>query len=423
MRHRHWLVLGILSIMLLVSGTALAAQKIVVIDATGNIEGTRRAAEAFTKKTGIEVEAIPTTWGEFETRIRTMIAGDQPFDVFRVDQARGYQSMALGFSMPLNQFIERDNFDVTAFPKPVIDYWAYEPTGDRYSIPYEVSSTVLWYSAKAMREAGMDRLPTQWNHPDLQWDRFVDTARKLTRDLDGDGVIDQYGLSYPSGWGWLYVGIWGQQWVDPFTNRFLGATPDLVDAITKWTNLALVDGVTPVPGTPAGTQQPPMFIGQTPGPMGTDPDMYELAVAPMPWGTQSAMQGGINGWAISKTSKNPQAAWEFIKFFTSEEGVLEWSTHRSGNAPVVHRDYYVDWTHQIMDRYSLTQDDVQAILEGSAYFWDVPILVSPAWTQVQPLFYGALQAIATGQKDAAQAMAEIEGAVNGLLDQQPFIWD
>ena len=100
-----------------------------MIDATSSITGTVQAAEEFTKKTGIKVEVLATTWAEFETRLRTMIAGGLPFDVFRVDQARGYLAMALGFSMPLNQFIERDGFDVSAFPDPVINYWLYEPRG------------------------------------------------------------------------------------------------------------------------------------------------------------------------------------------------------------------------------------------------------------------------------------------------------
>lgn len=65
---------------------------------------------------------------------------------------------------------------------------------------------------------------------------------------------------------------------------------------------------------------------------------------------------------------------------------------------------------------------METILAGSAYFWDVPILVSPAWSQIQPLFYDALQAVATGAKEAAQAFAEIEGAVNGHLAAQPFRW-
>lgn len=414
-------IIPALLIVLILAVRGHASPKIVVIDATGNIDGTRQAAAIFTEKTGIEVEAIATTWNEFETRIRTMISGGLPFDVFRVDQARAYQSMALGFSMPLNQFIERDGFDTRAFPEPVIYYWAYEPLGDLYSIPYELSSTVLWYSASHFREAGLDLLPHEWNHPDLQWDHFVNVAKRLTRDVNGDGIVDRYGLAYPSGWGWLYVGIWGQQWVDPRTNRFLGATPELVNAINKWMELSLVHGVTPRWGEHQGVEAS-MSIGQTPGLFAADPAGYGLKVAPMPWGTQSAMQGGINGWAISKTSQNPDAAWEFIKFFTAGEGVLHWSRLRSGTSPVVHRDYYADWATEFQQRFSLTSADVETILAGSAYFWDVPILVSPAWSQIQPLFYDALQAVATGAKEAAQAFAEIEGAVNGHLAAQPFRW-
>jgi ABC-type glycerol-3-phosphate transport system substrate-binding protein len=151
--------------------------------------------------------------------------------------------------------------------------------------------------------------------------------------------------------------------------------------------------------------------------------MYGLTVAPMPWGTQSAMQGGINGWAISKTSTNPDAAWEFIKYFTADEGAMHWSNLRSGNSPLVHRAYTGKWVEMISNRLSLAPASVQTtILGGSAYFWDVPILVSPAWPNVQPLYMGALRSIASGEKEAKQAMAEIEDAINGYLREAPFVW-
>ncbi len=404
----------------LMSGGAFAARKIVVIDATGNIQGTRRAADEFTKKTGIEVEAIATTWAEYETRVRSMIAGGLPFDVIRVDQARAYQSKALGFTSPLDSYMAQDKFDTSDFPNPVIDYWAFKSTGQHYFIPYEVSTTVIWYSAAEFQEAGLERLPTQWGHPSLQWNNFVSTARKLTRDLNGDGNIDRWGLEYPNQWGWMYVGIWGQQWVDPYANRFLGATPKLVDAITSWMDLSLTFGVTPRWGQHSGTQSS-MRIGQTPQTaFAADPRTYELAVAPMPWGTQSAMQGGINGWALSKTAKDPDAAWQFIKYFTADEGINYWAEYRSGNSPVVNRKYYRQWIDRFQERLSLTSQDVVAILEGSNYFWDVPLLVSPAYTKMQVPFNEALRSIAAGEKSATQAMTEIEPTMNSLLKEQPF---
>jgi len=286
---------AIMLLAVLMAGEAFAARKIVVIDATGNIKGTEQAAAEFTKRTGIEVECIATTWTQYETRVRSMIAAGLPFDVVRVDQARAYQSKALDFIVPLDKYMERDRFDKSDFPDPVINYWAFKPTGQHFFIPYEVSSTVLWYSAAHFKEAGLERLPTRWGHSALQWDSFVETARKLTRDLDGDGKIDRWGLEFPTQFGWLYVGIWGQQWVDPYNNRFLGATPPLIDAINKWMDLSLTYMVTPRWGAHSGVQYS-MRIGQTPPPaFAANTQAYELAVAPMPWGTQSAMQGGING--------------------------------------------------------------------------------------------------------------------------------
>jgi len=125
---------------------------------------------------------------------------------------------------------------------------------------------------------------------------------------------------------------------------------------------------------------------------------------------------------MSKTAQDPEAAWEFIKFFTADDGVMYWADYRSGNAPVVNRRYYRQWTEQFQTRYSLTLEDVYSMLEGSNYFWDVPLLISPNWTQIQGPFIAALTAVAKGEKSTAQAMGEIETTINTLLKEAPFTW-
>jgi multiple sugar transport system substrate-binding protein len=58
---------------------------------------------------------------------------------------------------------------------------------------------------------------------------------------------------------------------------------------------------------------------------GTYPDA-KIALAPMPSHTTTGALNGGTGFSISPKSKNPDAAWEFIKFMVSEESMRAWTS-------------------------------------------------------------------------------------------------
>ncbi|MEW6439570.1 MAG: extracellular solute-binding protein, partial [bacterium] len=64
--------------------------------------------------------------------------------------------------------------------------------GRHYLLPYEVGVRVILYRADLVQEAGLTPPPEGWTLEDL-----ANYAKRLTRDLDGDGDIDQWGLGVP----------------------------------------------------------------------------------------------------------------------------------------------------------------------------------------------------------------------------------
>ena len=56
-------------------------------------------------------------------------------------------------------------------------------------IPQNLSSLVVYYNRDLFRGAGVPEPRDGWT-----WDDFLRAARALTRDIDGDGRIDQYGV-------------------------------------------------------------------------------------------------------------------------------------------------------------------------------------------------------------------------------------
>ncbi len=63
--------------------------------------------------------------------------------------------------------------------------------GKIYGVPFGVSTTVFFYNEDAFRRAGLDpdRSPSTW-------EEMIKIGKVLTRDTDGDGVVDKYGMMF-----------------------------------------------------------------------------------------------------------------------------------------------------------------------------------------------------------------------------------
>ncbi|MCJ8345853.1 extracellular solute-binding protein, partial [bacterium] len=59
-----------------------------------------------------------------------------------------------------------------------------------FGIPDEFTTLALFYNKDLFEEAGLD--PTK---PPKTWDQFLEYSKKLTRDIDGDGLTDQYAFA------------------------------------------------------------------------------------------------------------------------------------------------------------------------------------------------------------------------------------
>ncbi|MBW4472467.1 MAG: ABC transporter substrate-binding protein [Stenomitos rutilans HA7619-LM2] len=70
-----------------------------------------------------------------------------------------------------------------------------------WSIPFGTNNVGVYYRPSLFRAAGINALPKTWAE-------FRQVARRLTRDIDGDGRIDQHGMLLPLGKGEWTVFMW-----------------------------------------------------------------------------------------------------------------------------------------------------------------------------------------------------------------------
>ena len=87
----------------------------------------------------------------------------------------------------LNDLIKKDgDFDPDAFYKTAYDYGNYE--GDQYALPFECAPNMMF-----VNKTILDREKIEMPGSDWTWDDFYKICRKVTKDTDGTGIIDQFG--------------------------------------------------------------------------------------------------------------------------------------------------------------------------------------------------------------------------------------
>jgi len=66
--------------------------------------------------------------------------------------------------------------------------------GSQYALPYETVPTLMFVNKSLLNHEGFMVPESDWT-----WEEMYDICSKVTRDLDGDGVLDQFG-TYNYGW-------------------------------------------------------------------------------------------------------------------------------------------------------------------------------------------------------------------------------
>ena len=150
----------------------------------------QEAVETFNRQNPqVEVKFQVMPWGAaYYSRIRTAILTGQPPEIFDIAPWLGT------YFLPYVQTFTEADFAGLGIKKA--DYTAEAIDGVRYGdrfvgVPLSVLTLALYYNKDLFQKAGLDP-----EKPPKDLKEFLDYAKKLTRDTDGDGKIDQ--------WGWMF---------------------------------------------------------------------------------------------------------------------------------------------------------------------------------------------------------------------------
>ena len=116
-----------------------------------------------------------------------LLAGEEP-DVFVVPGADFNMYAAMGALQDLSDFGNQDKqFSWDVYYPAALDYGRYD--GRAYGLPITSVPTLMFVNKTLLAREGIAIPGNDWT-----WQDFLEICRRVTKDTDGDGVLDQFGF-------------------------------------------------------------------------------------------------------------------------------------------------------------------------------------------------------------------------------------
>lgn len=189
--------------------------------------------------------------GIYREKVLTSIAAGSPPDVMLVD-AEDLPAFVgtpgdtgRGVLLDLAPYAPRVGVDPSAFHPLVLDLFRRD--GRLWALPKDFTPMVIYYNQDVFDRAGVPYPSGEWT-----WDEFLETARRLTRDTDGDGRADQWGFGWSRQFFYLQAWIWAgggdilgpRKNGEPRASGYLDA-PATTEAVRFYLDLVDVHAVSP----------------------------------------------------------------------------------------------------------------------------------------------------------------------------------
>lgn len=295
------------------------------------------ADDYMAKHPNVKIEFIGVPMNEVYAKITTMATGGDMPDIF-VNSPEFYaKAYDMGLTEDLNSLFGEEyvkGFHPATLKEAVLD-------NKLQFAPFFTIPTGLLYRKDLLEQEGI-KVPETW-------DEFVEAAKKLTKDTDGDGKKDRWGFamvgSKNGSGGSRFVPIMrtfgaaelvqnDKEWITQFD------TPEAIQAFQLYGDLVNKhDVVPPGPFQTSYAEAVSLMASDKTAMMVTGPHSIgailkqnpalegKLAGAPLPHapGKSSSSVLGMLGFSISAKSKHKEEAAKYLQFILEKQNQLEWN--------------------------------------------------------------------------------------------------
>ncbi|HML22894.1 MAG TPA: sugar ABC transporter substrate-binding protein [Aggregatilinea sp.] len=359
----------------------------------------------------VTIELIDVPSADYQDTMNIRLSGGDDTDIITVKDIPGYSAMLTrGQIVPLNDYIDADGVDLSAY-SGAADELTYE--GSIYALPFRSDIWILYYNKDVFDAAGLD-YPTN----DMTWDEFDALARQLT---SGSGADKIYGAHFHVWRSAVQLGTVqdGLNTIISDDYSFMAPMYNMVTSMQK-------DGIIMDYGElragnihysgvfengqiamlPMGS----WFIGTLVAAQADGVFDFNWGVAsyPHPEGVEAGTTAGtLTSLAINEQSDNKDAAWDFIKFYTGEEGAKVLAG--TGNLPAVR-------TPEILEIFA-SKDGVPAeaidALQTTTVRLELPM--HPQVGEVEQILNEEHELIMTNSLSVEEGLAETTSRISEVL--------
>jgi len=277
---------------------------------------------------GVKIEWTKVERGAFADTMTTLFAGGQPPDIVHLASFEFQKFADNGWLEPLDPYIKSAKLDLKGWAGQDTCTW----NKQNVCVMMLYFGYFMAYNEDLLKKEGLEVPKT--------YAEFLTAARKLTKDINGDGIVDQFGTGHETrGGGGQYMSEMmnytldaGARWTDE-NGKVTINTPQMVEGLTRWKTI-VKENLTPRDLAAGEVRQ--LFADgkialKMDGPWlwpiiqkGKAKDQIKLTTVPFnpPVGGSS----NVLGIASEVSPENKKLAWDFIAIATSDKFQSSYAT-------------------------------------------------------------------------------------------------
>jgi multiple sugar transport system substrate-binding protein len=376
------------------------------------INSQKAVVEGFTAANpDITVDVTVADWDAYWDKLQTGLAGGAAPDVFAMDGPLGPDYQGRDVLLDLTPYIKADGYDLGQLDDNAVKDFTTKD-GVVFGLPRDLNVIALYYNKDMFDAAGIPYPDDTWT-----WEKLVEVGKQLTKDTDGDGTIDQWGVytettDMENAWSSFVWQAGGDILTEDGTKSALDR-PESAAGIQFLQDLIWKEKVVPDPAIFAETgdafeqKVAAMEINGSWLVPTHEAAGINLGIAPLPAGPAGkATSVNPTGAVIYANTDAPEASWMLAKYLASPEA-QEKIMALKASVPV---------------NKEILASSYPASFEGAQVFAD-----SLAFAHLKPAFAGynefntVLQTeldenvFNAANKTAAEAIASVNDQLNGIL--------
>lgn len=353
----------------------------------------------------IEIQYTTAPFDSYFTKLQTNMAAGAAPDVFELNYENFVTFASKNTLLPLNNFITAEPGLRNVFYPAALN--AFRQSSVQYGLPITFSTVVLFYNKDLFDKVGVAYPTANWT-----WQNVLDAAQKINNSAQKVWGVYQpvqfwefYKVATQAGGG-LRVSPTVQ--IDSPANR--RALSYLVDKV----RLKLM----PSDAEMSGVSNEDLFLNGQLGMLYSGIWMFDkFAQAKFKWdiavepgGTRKATHFFSNAAVISRTTKNADAAWKWVKFLASNPATAKTRIDRAWELPALSLSQ-----RNIINAYlqKPMPANREAVFDSLQYAVTPPVLENQS--QLQDIINQELEAARLGTKTVEQALASAQQRVQALV--------